>query len=67
MSDSTVAVPRTELMAQTNRICPGRWLAMDNIWIAVATTAAAFDISQKLDETGQPIEPSVEFSSTMLR
>ncbi|EPT03915.1 hypothetical protein FOMPIDRAFT_1028250 [Fomitopsis schrenkii] len=48
------------------RICPGRWLAMDNIWVAVATVTAVFDISKKLDKDGRPIEPSVEFSSTML-
>ncbi|KAH9837137.1 cytochrome P450 [Rhodofomes roseus] len=48
------------------RICPGRWLAMDNIWIAVATVAAVFDISKELDEHGVPIEPSGEFTSTML-
>lgn len=40
---------------------------MDNIWVAVATVTAVFDISKKLDKDGRPIEPSVEFSSTMLR
>ncbi|KAH9937078.1 cytochrome P450 [Fomitopsis serialis] len=48
------------------RICPGRWLAMDNIWVAVATVAAVFDVSKTLDAHGVPVEPSVEFSSTML-
>lgn len=52
---------------RADRICPGRWLAADNIWVAVATVAAVFDVSKKLDKDGRPIEPSIEFSSTMLR
>ncbi|CCM05165.1 uncharacterized protein FIBRA_07374 [Fibroporia radiculosa] len=48
------------------RMCPGRWLAVDSLWIAVATICATFDISKALDEKGMPIEPDVEFTSTLL-
>ncbi|GBE78227.1 Multifunctional cytochrome P450 monooxygenase af510 [Sparassis crispa] len=48
------------------RICPGRWLATDSVWIAVATVAAAFNIAKALDEKGVPIEPEVEYTSTLL-
>ncbi|KAI0932004.1 hypothetical protein AcV5_004645 [Taiwanofungus camphoratus] len=48
------------------RVCPGRWLAIDSIWIAVASVAAVFNISKALDEKGRPIEPDVQYTSTML-
>lgn len=48
------------------RMCPGRYLAIDSIWIAVATAAAVFDISKTVDEKGKLIEPDVQYTSTML-
>lgn len=49
------------------RMCPGRWLAIDTIWIAVATAAAVFDISAPLDAEGRPVQQTVEYTSTLLR
>lgn len=48
------------------RMCPGRWLAIDTIWIAVATAAAVFDISAPLDAEGRPVQQTVEYTSTLL-
>ncbi|KZT05964.1 cytochrome P450 [Laetiporus sulphureus 93-53] len=48
------------------RSCPGQWLAVDSMWIAVATIAAALDITKALDESGKPIEPDVRYDSSML-
>ncbi|KAH9950494.1 cytochrome P450 [Amylocystis lapponica] len=48
------------------RICPGRFLAIDSIWISIATAAAAYDISKALDANDVPIEPDLQYSSTML-
>ncbi|OCH95809.1 cytochrome P450 [Obba rivulosa] len=42
------------------RMCPGRYLAINTVWITVATTAAAFNIKKPLDENGVPIEPVVQ-------
>ncbi|KAI0920460.1 hypothetical protein AcV5_010187 [Taiwanofungus camphoratus] len=42
------------------RICPGRWLAIDAVWITVATVAASFNISRWLDEKGNPIDLSAQ-------
>ncbi|KIM81633.1 hypothetical protein PILCRDRAFT_821401 [Piloderma croceum F 1598] len=48
------------------RICPGRWLAHDSIWIAVAAILSVYNISAAVDDKGLPILPSVEYSSGTL-
>ncbi|KAJ7631006.1 cytochrome P450 [Roridomyces roridus] len=49
------------------RFCPGRILAFDTIWIAVASILVVYDISKSRDETGALKEPAVEFTPHMLR
>ncbi|KAJ6576760.1 cytochrome P450 [Mycena sp. CBHHK59/15] len=49
------------------RSCPGRKMATSSMYIAIATTLAAFDISPAVDSTRNPIEPSGEYGSGMLR
>lgn len=44
------------------RICPGRYLANANIWIAVATMLSTFDILKPLDENGNEGDPPMNFS-----
>ncbi|KAG6903267.1 hypothetical protein C0995_000162 [Termitomyces sp. Mi166 len=39
------------------RICPGRHLAEDSLWIAIATTLATVKFSEALDEDGKEITP----------
>ncbi|TFK57181.1 cytochrome P450 [Heliocybe sulcata] len=48
------------------RMCPGRWLALDQLWISVACVLAVFDISKATDEDGRPIEPDTEYTSSQL-
>ncbi|KAJ7619659.1 cytochrome P450 [Roridomyces roridus] len=48
------------------RFCPGRFLAFDTIWIAVASILTVYDISKSRDETGAVKEPTVEFTPHML-
>ncbi|EIN11991.1 cytochrome P450 [Punctularia strigosozonata HHB-11173 SS5] len=42
------------------RICPGRYMAWDSMWIAVAGMLATFDIANAVDETGQQKTPTLE-------
>ncbi|KAJ7185509.1 cytochrome P450 [Mycena filopes] len=49
------------------RVCPGRKLATSSMYIAIATVLATFEISPALDGGGNPIEPSGEYGSGMLR
>jgi cytochrome P450 len=48
------------------RMCPGRWLAYDSIWIAVAAVLSVYDIFAATDPDGGPIQPSVEYTSGSL-
>lgn len=42
------------------RICPGRHLAYESIWIAVTSVLAVYDIAPAMDERGTPILPTVD-------
>ena len=49
------------------RKCPGRYLAMDSLWIAMAYLLTCFNIEKPVDENGQVIEPSGEYTTGLLR
>jgi len=49
------------------RLCPGRHLAETNLWIAMVSILAAFNIRKKLDADGQEITPKLEFQSGLVR
>lgn len=38
------------------RICPGRYLAQNSLWLFVASTLHAFHIEPILDEAGYPVD-----------
>ncbi|KAF9568495.1 cytochrome P450 [Agrocybe pediades] len=44
------------------RICPGRYLATNTAWLAMASILSAFDILKAIDANGNVIEPVVEFT-----
>jgi hypothetical protein len=48
-------------------MCPGRWLAYDTIWIAVALVLSVYNITVAIDENGLPLQPTVEYTSGLLR
>jgi hypothetical protein len=48
------------------RVCPGRYLALNNLWITIATVLATFDLRKALDEQGNEIEPSLELISGII-
>lgn len=48
------------------RICPGRFMARDSMWITVACTLAVFDIQPMKGPDGCPIVPSGEYSWAFL-
>lgn len=48
-------------------ICPGRHLALNSAWIAVASILATYDISKAVDDNGSIIEPKVEFTDGLVR
>ncbi|KAF9061660.1 cytochrome P450 [Rhodocollybia butyracea] len=45
------------------RICPGRYLALNSAWIAIAALMATYRLSKRIDtKTGKEIEPVVDYS-----
>ncbi|KAJ3552033.1 hypothetical protein NM688_g4375 [Phlebia brevispora] len=43
------------------RICPGRFMAYESMWIAIASTLAVFNITKALGPDGKPITPTGEY------
>jgi hypothetical protein len=48
-------------------ICPGRYLANDTVWIAIARILAVFTISKAKDANGNVIEPEIAYVTTITR
>ncbi|THU79722.1 cytochrome P450 [Dendrothele bispora CBS 962.96] len=49
------------------RICPGRYLAETQLWLAIATILATLNIRKTRDENGKEIEPEVKFTDGLVR
>ncbi|KAF8905477.1 cytochrome P450 [Gymnopilus junonius] len=43
------------------RICPGRYLALNSAWIAVASMLSVYDITKFIDNDGKVIEPLISY------
>jgi len=48
------------------RICPGRWMALDSVWLAIASILCVYDIQRVLDDNGQPVIPDTTYTSALL-
>ncbi|KAK0223439.1 cytochrome P450 [Armillaria fumosa] len=49
------------------RICPGRHLAMNTVWITIASMASTLSFSKAVDSEGRVVEPSGAFTGGHLR
>ncbi|KAK0501134.1 cytochrome P450 [Armillaria luteobubalina] len=49
------------------RICPGRYLALNTAWIAIASMASTLSFSKAVDSEGRVIEPSSAYTSGFAR
>ncbi|SJL08658.1 related to cytochrome P450 CYP2 subfamily [Armillaria ostoyae] len=48
------------------RICPGQDMAEASMWMTIASILAVFNITKAVDDKGNVVEPSGEFTSGML-
>jgi hypothetical protein len=48
-------------------VCPGKYLAQANVWIALVTLIVTVDISNLVGDDGEEIKPEVEFNSGLSR
>ncbi|KAL4261036.1 cytochrome P450 family protein [Pleurotus pulmonarius] len=49
------------------RICPGRFFAMDSLFISIASILSCFDITKVKDKEGRDIEPDIQWTSGFSR
>ncbi|KAJ8516458.1 hypothetical protein ONZ45_g6243 [Pleurotus djamor] len=49
------------------RICPGRFMAMESLWLAIASVLYTFDIQKLTDDGGKPITPEIEYEPLFIR
>ncbi|KAI4666122.1 uncharacterized protein J4E78_003589 [Alternaria triticimaculans] len=53
--------PRNFIFGYGRRICPGRYVADNALFITIAQTLAVFDITKSVDGDGRVVEPEVKF------
>ncbi|KAF2260004.1 O-methylsterigmatocystin oxidoreductase [Lojkania enalia] len=53
--------PRNYIFGYGRRICPGRYVADNALFITIAQALAVFNIEKAVDEKGNTVEPAVEF------
>ncbi|KAJ3537685.1 hypothetical protein NMY22_g5493 [Coprinellus aureogranulatus] len=62
--DTNVPEP-VALFGFGRRICPGRHMALSMMYMGIASILSVFDVSKALDEDGNTITPSGEFTSSL--
>ncbi|OCH84376.1 cytochrome P450 [Obba rivulosa] len=58
--DSEIRDPATAAFGFGRRICPGRYMAQDQLWIVIASVLATFEIGKEVDGNGQEIMPETD-------
>ncbi|KAF7975318.1 hypothetical protein HWV62_9741 [Athelia sp. TMB] len=64
--DLNVQDPALAAFGYGRRNCPGREMALDTVWITLASILSAFNISKALDGNGLPITPSGRYISSIV-
>ncbi|KAI0807274.1 cytochrome P450 [Fomes fomentarius] len=59
--DPAVRDPSVAAFGFGRRICPGRFMAVDSIWITIACVLSLFEIRKAIGEDGQEITPDGEY------
>ncbi|EKM55770.1 uncharacterized protein PHACADRAFT_256631 [Phanerochaete carnosa HHB-10118-sp] len=58
-------LPQGGVFGWGRRICPGRYLADNMVWIAIVRILAVFDVGKARDADGNVVEPSIEFTTVV--
>ncbi|KAJ7650768.1 cytochrome P450 [Roridomyces roridus] len=64
--NSNIKDPLSIVFGFGRRVCPGRHMAWDTLWIMMASVLAAVDMTKALDEDGRPIEPQSGLRSQLV-
>ena len=65
--DSEAAHQVDAIFGFGRRVCPGKAFAEANVWLLMANIVATMDIEKSIDEMGQPITPSTEYTGSLVR
>ena len=65
--DRSVQDPTVACFGFGRRICPGRWLARESVWITVTTLLSAYKFEKAAGPDGKPIVPEEIYSSGTIR
>ena len=58
--------PRVAAFGFGRRVCVGRHMAYDSMWMAIVSTLAVFNIEKAKDERGVPITPGEDYHEAFL-
>lgn len=58
--------PAKHAFGYGRRICPGRFLAMESLYITISRFLAVFDISRAVDDEGRELEINVEHTQGLI-
>ncbi|KAJ7230278.1 cytochrome P450 [Mycena pura] len=64
--NGAVRDPETAAFGFGRRMCPGRHMALGSIWITVASILATLKIDKSVDDDGEEVEPSYEYSRGLI-
>lgn len=65
--NSAIPDPMQAAFGFGRRICPGRYLAVDSVWITIASVLSVLEITAPLDEFGNSVKPNEEYTTGLLR
>ena len=65
--DPTARDPAVAAFGFGRRICPGRFMAKDSMWIAIASILSCFEIFKATGDDGKPIIPKEEYAAGLVR
>ncbi|KAI0747871.1 cytochrome P450 [Daedaleopsis nitida] len=65
--DPDVFNPADAAFGYGRRICPGRFMAQDSMWITMARVCSVFEIKKAVGEDGKEITPAGEYYPGFLR
>jgi hypothetical protein len=58
--------PATEAFGYGRRICPGRYLADESLFLTISRLLAVFDITKAVDENGKEIDPKIDIAPGLI-
>ncbi|EMD42005.1 hypothetical protein CERSUDRAFT_110546 [Gelatoporia subvermispora B] len=58
--------PATAAFGFGRRICPGRFMAQESMWITIASVLSTFTIKKAVGPPGEPITPPIEYDRGFL-